>query len=587
MTDYMLNSKFNDPFNKVQFGVSIGERNQLEEFAKVLRSGARMVEIDVASVYGLGGEQGNAADTISKTEREAIANLAKTNDVDLSVHAPWAINFSGIEPQSKAKSELYEHLVEREIGTALEFADDISKKLGRKNMPVIFHASSDNLSDPDKSLVYSVYDQRENKVIPVTRQEIDLGIDKNTVSSTEERKRLAMQKFRDLYGESFYQKVFENTGNKNLGFVSDDGKVILSPEGAVELQKKSLSQQMNQERASLNISLRNLEYQKMELGVKMESLRAKLNNPNITTDELKKYQSESQKVEKEIGNIDEMVKNLNQKYAELEIDEKTLPNRFVSYDKKAPELAAEGIVKAAMFSYNNTESKPMILVENPMSPDMSLSDPRDTAEAVRIAREEFAKELHEKQKLSLKEAEKISSDLIGINLDIGHINVFKSYINPNTGKPYSDKDIVEMAKAAGDYLKRYHLNDNMGNKDSHLPLGQGNAPIKEVYDAMMEKGLDVPAIMEVFGGLGGLESGTIQSLQYMGAPLYGNIPYVSLPSYLGQPYSSIVGDYSSYSNLGLKQDMLPYGGFSGIFPAVGGGYMENKGNSSFSGAPMA
>ena len=574
MTEYTLNNKFNDPFNKVQFGVSIGERNQLEEFAKVLRSGAKMVEIDVASVYGLGGEQGNAADTLGKTEREAIANLAKTNDVDLSVHAPWAINFSGIEPQSKTKSEIYEHLVENEIGTALKFADDISKKMGRQNMPVIFHASSDQLSDPDKSLVYSIYDQTEGKVIPIQKQEIELGIDKTKISDPEERKRLALEKFKDVYGENFYKEVFENKNNKKLGFVSDDGKVILNPEGALEFYKRKTSQQLNQERASLNISLRNLEYQKVDFLAKLNAARAQSNKKEIDA------------MTRALESIENMARDLTQKDQELEIAEKNLDSRFVPYDKKAPELAAQGIVKAAMFSYNNTESKPMILVENPMSPEMSLSDPRDTAEAVRIAREEFAKELHEKQHLSLKEAEKISSDIIGINLDIGHINVFKSYINPKTGQPYSDKDIVEMAKAAGDYLKRYHLNDNMGNKDSHLPLGQGNAPIKEVYDAMMEKGLDVPAIMEVFGGLGGLEAGAVQSLQYMGAPLYGNIPYVSLPSYLGQPYSSIVGDYSSYSNLGLKQDMFSYGGFSGIFPAVGGGYMDNKGNSSFSGAPM-
>jgi endonuclease IV len=574
MTEYMLNNKFNDPFNKVQFGVSIGERNQLEEFSKVLRSGAKMVEIDVASVYGFEGEQGNSADTLGKTEREAIANLAKTNDVDLSVHAPWAINFSGIEPQSKAKSEVYGHLVEKEVGTALEFADDISKKMGRQNMPVIFHASSDHLSDPDKSLVYSVYDETESKVIQIPKQEIELGIDKDKVSDPEERKRIAMQKFKSIYGESFYKKVFENKDNNRLGFVSDDGKVILNPEGALEFYKKSKSQQLNQEMANLNISLRNLEYQKTDLLVKMSAAKAQSDKKEIDN------------IQRALESIENMAKDLNQRNSELEIEEKTLDNRFVPYDKKAPELAAQGIVKAAMFSYNNTESKPMILVENPMSPEMSLSNPKDTAETVRIAREEFAKELHEKQHLSLKEAEKISSDIIGINLDIGHINVFKSYINPKTGQPYSDKDIVEMAKATEDYLKRYHLNDNMGNKDSHLPLGQGNAPIKEVYDAMMEKGLDVPAIMEVFGGLGGLEAGSVQSLQYMGAPLYGNTPYVSLPSYLGQPYSSIVGDYSSYSNFGLKQDMFSYGGFSGIFPAVGGGYMDNRGNSGFSGAPM-
>lgn len=573
MTEYTLNNRFNDPFNKVKFGVSIGERNQLEEFSKVLRSGARMVEVDIASVYGLGGEQGNAADTIGKTEREAIANLAKTNDVDLSVHAPWAINFSGINPQSGKKEDGYEHLVEKEIGTALQFADDISKKMGRENMPVIFHASSDNFSDPDKNLVYTIYDQKEDKILQTQSQEIDLGIDAKSMNGSGDIKTTAEQKFKSIYGEELYSKLLAgNKNNRRLGFISEDGKVVLNPEGSFEFLKEKNLQQFNQERANLNLSLRNLEYQKVDYLSRLSAAKARSDK------------SELESAQTELGNIEKMIKTLKEKYAELDIEEKNVDSRFVPYDEKAPEIAAKGIVKAAMFSYNNTQSKPMILVENPMSPEMSLSNPKDTAAAVKIAREEFARELQEKKHLSLREAERISSNLIGINLDIGHINVFKSYLNPQTGQPYSDKDIVEMAKSAGDYLKRYHLNDNMGNRDSHLPLGQGNAPIKEVYDAMMDKGLDVPAIMEVFGGLGGLESGTIQSLQYMGAPLYGNLPYVSMPAYFAQPYSSIIGDFSSYSDLGLKDDFFSYNGFGELFPVVGGGYMTDKGNSRFPGA---
>ena len=181
----------------------------------------------------------------------------------------------------------------------------------------------------------------------------------------------------------------------------------------------------------------------------------------------------------------------------------------------------------------------------------------------------------------------MSEQLIGINLDIGHVNTFKSFKNEK-GEYYTDKDIVDMAMAAKDYLKRYHLNDNMGDIDAHLPLGEGNAPVKEIYEKLVKAGVEVPAIMEVFGGMGGIEAGAIESLQYMGAPIYGNVPYVSMPSYLGQPYSSLVGDYSAYSNLGLKHDFFPYGGFSGISPVPGAGYMErDHGGNSFSGAPMA
>ena len=75
----------------------------------------------------------------------------------------------------------------------------------------------------------------------------------------------------------------------------------------------------------------------------------------------------------------------------------------------------------------------------------------------------------------------------------------------------------------------------------------------------------------------------------MNAPIYGAVPYTSIPTYAAHPYSSIVGDYSAYSNLGLKNDFLGYGGFSGLFPALGGGYMNegDKNRQGFSGVPMS
>ena len=408
MTDYMLNNKFNDPFNKVQFGVSIGERNQLEEFSKVLRSGARMVEVDIASVYGLGGEQGNAADTISKTEREAIANLAKVNDIDLSVHAPWALNFSGLNPQSGKKEQIYEHMVDREIGTALQFADDIGKKVGRQNIPVIFHASSDNFSDPDKNLVYSIYDSEENKIIQAQGQDINLGIDTTNINNPDEIKTAAKEKFIGLYGKEFYDKIFGSKGSKQLGFISDDGKVILKPEGSFEFQKEKFSQQFNKERANINLTRRNLEYNKLEALSRQARAKASSNVAELNN------------IKRELEDIERMLDSTEQEYEELKIRENNLDKRFIPYDNIAPKLAAEGIAKAAMFSYKNTDSKPLILVENPMSPEMSLSNPKDTAESVRLARQEFANELQQKEHLSSREAERISSELIGINLHIIH-----------------------------------------------------------------------------------------------------------------------------------------------------------------------
>jgi hypothetical protein len=264
-----------------------------------------------------------------------------------------------------------------------------------------------------------------------------------------------------------------------------------------------------------------------------------------------------------------------------------IDKRYVSFDKKAPSLAAAGIKDAAMYSAFETKTKPMILVENTMTPDMSLSNPKETAEAVKMARQLFV-EAASKKGMSKSDAEDLSRKVIGINLDVGHVNIFKSYTNPETGKPYNDQDILNMAMGAKDYLKRYHLHDNMGDSDAHLPLGEGNAPVKEVYEALKKAGVEAPAIMEVFGGAGGITGGMAESLQYMGEPIYNDVPYVSMPAYAAHPYSSLMGDYSTYSNLGLKNDIFSagYGGFSGLSPVLGGGYMNHEGGGSFSSTPM-
>ncbi len=555
MTEYMLNNKFNDPFNKVQFGVSLGEQNQLNEFSKILRGGSRMVEIDIASVYGLMNERGGSAASIGKTEREAISNLASINDVDLSIHAPWAINFSGINPENGEKDEVYENQVSHEISAAVQFADDIGAKMGRKNMPIIFHASSDNLGNPDKNLSVSVYDNAENKAGPLKEREFDMSLDE----------------FKKIYGDD--RDLMTRLRDK--GIKEEDGKVILPPLANFEFIKKRIEYDLAEREGNIDFQKRNLQIEKTE-ALANEAAAAGAHN-------IAALQSAKDK----LNTIEQREKDLAVREAELrhERDVAKKEGRYVLFDDKAADFAAKGIAKAAMDSFR-TKSQPMILVENPMNPNMSLSNPKDTAVAVRKAREEFASNLMKNEHMSKGGAKEMAEQLIGINLDIGHVNTFKSFKNEK-GEYYSDKEIVQMAMAAKDYLKRYHLNDNMGDIDAHLPLGEGNAPVKEIYERLVNAGVEVPAIMEVFGGLGGIEAGAIESLQYMGAPIYGNVPYVSMPAYLGQPYSSMIGDYSSYSNLGLKHDFFPYGGFSGISPIPGVGYME-KGNKEggFSGAPM-
>jgi sugar phosphate isomerase/epimerase len=561
MTEYQLGRKFNDAFKQTALGVSIGEQNQLAEFAKVLRSGAQMAEIDLASLYGFTGN-GTPATRMGKTEREAFGNLAKTNQADLSIHAPWSINPSGINPQSGERDMEYMALMKNEMKAAINFADDVSKSMGKHNMPIIFHAASDHFGNPDPKLRLIAYDNEADKIFPIKEQKLD---------------NMTAEKFRQLYGDDTYNRV--KIGLKP----SEDGKgIILTPEAAFQFQKDQLRINMNQERVNLEINQRELEMQKFRLV--NELAEASAGGDLARIDKLNKTKDA----------YDQMLKDLNVRKDRIDNGIEHINERLVRYDEKAPLLAAEGIKDAALMSARST-TKPMILVENTMTPEMSLSKPVDVAKAVEQARRLFvdAATKDEKLNLSKSDAEDLANQLIGVNLDVGHLNIFKSYGLDNRkivsmlteqGK-LDDKTRVRLA----DYIKRYHLNDNMGDIDAHLPLGEGTTPIKEIYETLRNAGVEAPAIMEVFGGQGGIEAGMTQSLEYLGAPIYGDVPFTSLPTYAANPYSSIIGDYSHYSNLGLRQDLFSYGGFTGLSPILGGGYMENTrgGGGGFSGAPMA
>ncbi|MCW1291808.1 MAG: TIM barrel protein, partial [Candidatus Rehaiarchaeum fermentans] len=124
------------------------------------------------------------------------------------------------------------------------------------------------------------------------------------------------------------------------------------------------------------------------------------------------------------------------------------------------------------------------------------------------------------------EAEKAAKDLIALNLDIGHLNLLKSTINPKTGKNYTDEDLIQIAVNVKDYIAKYHIADNLGYTDAHLPVGEGNAPIKEIYEKLKSLGVEAPAILEVFGKEG-IVTGAQMSQDYvntlMGVPGFPEI----------------------------------------------------------------
>jgi sugar phosphate isomerase/epimerase len=80
--------------------------------------------------------------------------------------------------------------------------------------------------------------------------------------------------------------------------------------------------------------------------------------------------------------------------------------------------------------------------------------------------------------------EKINSKYLRAVLDIGHANLYKVSIEDYTRK-------------IKDYLVEIHLHNNLGEKDNHFPLDQGNIDVEKFLELIDELDISVPLILEM------------------------------------------------------------------------------------------
>jgi len=83
--------------------------------------------------------------------------------------------------------------------------------------------------------------------------------------------------------------------------------------------------------------------------------------------------------------------------------------------------------------------------------------------------------------------ESVGSPYLGICLDTGHINLL----------PRSVTSMREEILHAGKYLWTLHIHDNDGERDSHLPMGEGNIDWSQVIKALREINYKGVFLMEI------------------------------------------------------------------------------------------
>src|SRR4030042_6127016 len=178
------------------------------------------------------------------------------------------------------------------------------------------------------------------------------------------------------------------------------------------------------------------------------------------------------------GAIQELIVNLKE----------VQPQIYQPIEDFALDKSSETFANVALHAFQNYKDKaPTINVEN-LFPGMAFSHGKELRALIETSREKFVKKAVA-QGYSKSQAEKDAERIIGVTLDVGHLNIAKK-------KGFKDEDLIKEVNEIAKFVKHVHLTDNFGYSDSHLPPGMGNVPIKEILERLEKEGYEGKKIVE-------------------------------------------------------------------------------------------
>jgi hypothetical protein len=172
------------------------------------------------------------------------------------------------------------------------------------------------------------------------------------------------------------------------------------------------------------------------------------------------------------------------------------------------------------------------------------------------SKHKFAQRLINEKGMNLEAAQKKADEIIGMTLDVGHLNIAKK-------QGFTDKDLLKEMEQISKYVKHVHLTDNFGFSDSHLPPGMGNVPTKEILEKLEKAGFKGNKIVEAGGFVQQFgQSPYLLNLEAFGSPIYaeGPTPYFNQTLGFQQGYPSGLGmvlPSNNYQTFGAGFSQLP------------------------------
>ena len=578
----------------IAMAMGIGARN-IPEITSKIRAGAGNLEIQFMGA-GRGSQQGETPGMFGKYHRQALRELSKANEINLTTHASVGIpGLAGQDQQGNFSDEQRKMALD-EVNRAIEFAADTALggsvviHTGEFQRPISEEPWAEGgkkfsgFEEEPKKAVIRVVNKNTGQVLTQIRKNEKVSrpvwltnekgeyidYDGNVVSREKRVPKYNPEKgtfeIVEKGWDSFVKEAKEMTeeNRRKLGADFDEERDTVTPEEAflkatTETQEKIAKGWALYYGRDLDKKFRKLE----ELNEKKKFLQEKLetapeNEKWKIEGQLKDTTTELAELKRIIDSDKEMVTGQLQQAK----DQERLGKNVISAKKFALERSAEGYALSGMHAWEETKKKnlekPLFITMENIFPESYGGHPQELKHLVLESRKKMINMLKNKGK-SESEAKKLAETHIKATLDVGHLNLWRKYFK-GSDKEFNKwllNQTEDLAKSK--IIGNVHLADNFGYQDEHLAPGQGNAPIKDMIKILKKHGYKGAYTVECGSSATTDASyfhGLMKTWEYLGSPVYSmgaardglppmqwqNLQY----SYFGKTYppSFVFGAYS-------------------------------------------
>lgn len=600
---------------QIGFSTNPMTADQLSELQRGIRSGAKVIEVNLLKI------QGDTDQQVPKQHFEEMKALSKLTGISPSLHGPL-VDAAGFDERSAQWSEENRENNERVMLAAMEKAHWADPN---KNIPVIFHSSNllgsgtqykpEKVEGQDihnfKEEIVPIISKEDRRLIPVTERTLyefgAAGTKEDPVEKKYSPDEFILQNSKKSWGDAINDLATEKARADELLDERIGNALGLETMRGEDPFKEMPDGERQKERFNTGVKMAGTILHHNRESFKSLFQTAYKYGTKEQKEELDKmsreWKGESQTIQQQAQTPIEKMKAdsvLQDKYFErlkgitgLGGEESPYkgeafgaPNMYERGETFAMKQAAKTFGRVAGQAYQQfgRDGSPMVAIENVWNGAM-FSRGKDMKELVETSRKEMVNYLVKEEKMNEKKAQKIAEEKIGMNFDVGHMNMFRK-------KGFTAEDMAAEVKEFAPLVKHMHLTDNFGFSDEHLYPGQGNVPFKEFFKELKKAQPNIDKDVKMIVETGGVEQRSMGgrsahafNLAAFGVPIFGG-DFWAGPTF--DASINMFGSYSSgYGEVNPQNHHSMYGaGFTDL-PSEVGGIMPGGGRSRFGGTPLA